>query len=137
MGALGLGMTLRRPWLRRIVQGLFWLLVLGVILGGVVRVSTLRSEAYATAEQFVRRNRCLKTVVGEVQSVRLAFFDHSEVKTGAISGEAELTVRVRGARSSARVALRLVKDLGEWSVTSAIAKDNDRDSPNDLTKCHS
>jgi hypothetical protein len=130
-------MILHRPWLRRIVQGLFLFFVLAAILGAVVRVSTLRSAAYATAEQFLRRNRCVKMAVGEVRSVHLTFLDPSEVQMGAIRGEATLTVRVNGARSSLRVALRLVKDLGEWSVTSAIVKDRHEGFPKDLTQCRS
>ena len=59
------------------------------------------------------------------------------MSNGAIKGEATFTVSVRGERSDAIVMLTLVKDLGEWSVSRAMIKDErSADSSDELTKCH-
>lgn len=103
----------------------------------ITRVWVLNSEPYAFAERFLLSNLCLKRDVGVVKDIKLAYFGPYKMSNGAIKGEATFTVSVHGERSDTSVAMTLVKALGEWSVVSAMVKDEPLvGSSDDLTKCH-
>lgn len=128
-----------RVWtvFRAAIRWICLLSVLVLALLVITRVWVLNSEPYAVAERFLLSNLCLRREVGAVRGVKLAYFGPYEMSNGAIKGEATFTVSVRGERSDAIVMLTLVKDLGEWSVSRAMIKDErSADSSDELTKCH-
>ena len=97
----------------------------------------MNSQPYSVAKHFLLSNVCLRRDVGAVKGLQLAYFAPYDIRGGAIKGEATLSIRAQGERSNATVVLTLVKDLGEWSIVSAIVKnDQQRDSSDDLSKCH-
>jgi hypothetical protein len=100
------------------------------------RVWVTNSEPYAFAERFLLGNPCLRREVGLVQSMKMPYFEPYRMGNGAIKGNATFTVSVRGKLSNANIRLTLVKALGEWSVVSAIVKnESSTSSSDDLTQC--
>ncbi len=95
----------------------FLLLVVGGI-AGLVFYFLKGSEAYRLAETLIRQSPEIRTVVGE--GLEFGWFPTGSIETSGPSGRAELTIRVVGTTGSARVHVRMRKQMGEWRVLEAV-----------------
>jgi len=88
--------------------------VLSTLAGWIM---AYRSDAFAVAEQFIRRNDVLSANVGDVRRVSLAFFGYGIRYSGA-RGDAAFEIDVEGESGSGTVFIELEK-RGVWEVTLA------------------
>ncbi len=81
------------------------------------------SDAFKTAEAFVRENPEIKAVTGDVKSCDLRFpFDY---KTSNGTGRAEFGIHVEGTSGSTKAYVSLRKQQNQWAVVSADYEDRD------------
>lgn len=81
------------------------------------------SEAFKTAETYVREHPEIRAAVGDVTSCDLRFpFDY-KVSNG--KGRAEFGIRVEGTRGTAKAVVTLRKQQDQWHVVSADYEDRD------------
>jgi hypothetical protein len=121
-------------------RGLRWFVVILSIcltLYVILLAAISHSEAFAVAKRFLFKNSCLSSALGSIDSVRPSYLRTSRIAQDATHGYAYFTVVVSGKRATATVHVKLVKNLGKWSITLAMLDDGSNALfSGDLTACH-
>jgi tetratricopeptide (TPR) repeat protein len=106
------------------VKKILFLIVVAAILFVIGLMHWIKdSDAFKTAEAFVRENPEIKAVTGDVKSCDLRFpFDY---KTSNGTGRAEFGIHVEGTRDSTKAYVTLRKQQNQWAVVSADYEDRD------------
>lgn len=98
--------------LRQLLTSTFATLVALVVLGAVVRVVIVRSDAYACATQLVRGSPAIADRIGAVREVRLSWSGGQRLSTS----RCRLTLEVDGERRAGRVRVYLSRLDDRWQV---------------------
>ena len=106
---------------RKIFFILCALLAIVVATVAIARMAILNSESYAVASRYLRESPSVATTIGNVNSVELAWFGHSEIQRteidGKATGSANLSLVVSGSHSSSEYDVDLILDPdGKWQV---------------------
>lgn len=112
----------RRASRRRQKRWLYVLIPIIVVLGvsglffGVT--SIIKSTgAYKTATAYVSTNELVIGEIGEVTG--FGFMPQGSVSVSGPSGEADISISVKGKSGNGTLYAQLVKELGEWKITRA------------------
>lgn len=107
-----------------LVKKILFLVVVAAVLFVIGLMHWIEnSEAFKTAEAFVRENPKIKAVTGDVKSCDLRFpFDY---KTSNGTGRAEFGIRVEGSGGTTKAYVTLRKQQDRWVVVSADYEDRD------------
>ena len=106
---------------RKIFFILCALLTIVVATVAIARMAILNSESYAVASRYLRESPSVATTIGNVNSVELAWFGHSEIQRtdidGKATGSANLSLVASGSHSSSEYDVDLILDPdGKWQV---------------------
>ena len=96
------------------------LLLIGACGGGVflgVTGGIKGSGAYKVATEYVSTHELVIAEIGEVTG--FGFMPQGSISTSGPTGEADLTISVKGQKGDGRLYTRLVKDLGQWKIVRA------------------
>jgi len=108
-------------FLRFMVTGLILVVLLTIgLLAGMLYV-VKASEAYRTAESFIRNSEEIREVVGN--PLRFGLFPAGSVQTNRGRGTADLKIHVKGPKGETDVRIRLTLENGRWNVLSAVFTD--------------
>ncbi|HPQ60359.1 MAG TPA: cytochrome c oxidase assembly factor Coa1 family protein [Syntrophales bacterium] len=107
--------------LRFMITGLALMVLLTIgLLAGILYV-VKASEAYRTAESFIRNSEEIREAVGS--PLRFGLFPAGSVQTSRGRGTADLKIHVKGPKGETDVRIRLTLENGRWDVLSAVFTD--------------
>jgi len=75
------------------------------------------SEPYQLATQYASENELIKAEIGEV--IGFGFLPQGSISTTGPTGEADLSIGVKGERGDGTLYAKLVKRFGEWKIIGA------------------
>jgi hypothetical protein len=87
----------------------------GILLSGI-RLTTLRSDAYAAAVAYVKHDANIQKELGPIQSCVLPIFASSSITRTGARGQAHFELHATGAAKSGTFEIELVRDQGNWTV---------------------
>ena len=102
--------------------------VLALVMFPSIYVWVSNSEPFDRANEYLRANPQIHSVIGEVTKTRLSFSGFS-VSYGGSSGKADLQIVVSGERGGGLAAVELEKVLGAWNVVGARFRTEGSNSP--------
>lgn len=109
---------------KKTIVGYIAIVTLGPLLMlGFVRSRIVASEAFKVASIFVKDDPQVSARLGLVSDVQLAWYALSGIESGTVDGqrwgEADLSLRVRGARQDAKINIDLhINEEGKWEVVA-------------------
>lgn len=101
--------------LSKIILIVFILIIISFITAYFV---TKKTEAYKIAHNFIISNKNLTDKIGEIKTVRLAFFGYMQEYKGP-EGKAVFEFLVEGSKTNGSVYISLKKEVGIWRVPEA------------------
>jgi tetratricopeptide (TPR) repeat protein len=107
-----------------LVKKILFLIAVAAILFFIGLMHWIKeSDAFKTAESYVRENPEIKAVTGDVKSCDLRF--PLDYKTSNGRGRAEFGILVEGTRGSTKAYVTLRRQQDQWHVVSADYEDRD------------
>lgn len=98
---------------------LLLILFLGILTSVFLMMKS--SDAYQTAETFIKNNKNIKETVGD--RMKFGFLPLGSVKVSGQTGVANFKINVKGSRGSTQVNIFLRKQRGVWRVVAATYTD--------------
>jgi len=94
------------------------LVVVAIGIAISVHVSMARSEAFITAEAFLRSSNEMKQLVGPIKEISISRTGESFINETGNGGRAKLSLTIVGEQASADAEVNLASVLRVWRVTS-------------------
>lgn len=102
-----------------IAVGLIVMVFVALLTG--IFIMMKRSDAYQTAEAFIKNNESIRNTVGD--EMKFGFLPLGSVKVSGARGAASFKITVKGSRGSTDVDVSLRKRGNEWRVVAMVYTD--------------